>query len=98
LLLLASNQDAASIFTFIVLVTTVGNLVMYLLAAIASFLALRSIPGRVVIVLGGAFTLFAFYGAGFEANAWGLLLVVAGLVVRSATRVGAAKRAMVQAA
>ena len=92
LILLASNRGGSSIFTFIVLVTTVGNLVMYLLAAIASFAAARSLRTRAIVSLGGAFALFAFYGAGLEANAWGLLLVVSGLAVRSATRLVKTRR------
>jgi basic amino acid/polyamine antiporter, APA family len=98
LILLAANQDAASIFTFIILVTTVGNLVMYMLATIAAFLAVRSMFVRLVIPVAGAFIVFAFYGAGFEANAWGWLLVVSGLAARSATRHVRARRTLAPAA
>jgi len=36
----------------------------------------------VAISLGVAFSLFAFYGAGLEANLWGLVLMLGGLAVR----------------
>lgn len=97
LLLLNSNRDTVSLFTFIILVSTVGTLVMYLIGALASFFATPTVVGRVVISIGTAFALFAFYGSGFEANAWGLLLIVVGLVVRTGTRLAQARQTLAQA-
>jgi hypothetical protein len=58
---------------------------MYLIGAAAALRNTRGVAGRVLVVLGLAFVLFAFYGSGLEANAWGLLLIAIALVVRAAT-------------
>jgi APA family basic amino acid/polyamine antiporter len=92
LILLNSGQDTASLFTFIILVSLVGTLYMYLIGAAAALHNTRGVAGRFLVVLGLAFVLFAFYGAGLEANAWGVLLIAIALVVRAATRFAHAKR------
>jgi APA family basic amino acid/polyamine antiporter len=86
LILLNSSRETAGLFTFIILLATVGTLVMYLLAALG---ALNTAPGlrtRLIIIVGTLFALFAFYGSGWEANAWGLALIAVGLAVRAMTR------------
>ena len=87
LIILNTGRDTASLFTFIILMATVGTLVMYLLATIAALRVSSGPVARTTIVLGAIFALFALYGSGLEANAWGLLLLVVGLLVRSGTRV-----------
>jgi APA family basic amino acid/polyamine antiporter len=95
MIILSSNRETGSVFTFIALVATVGTLVTYLLGALAALHTKSSVPQRAVILLGTAFTFFAFYGAGMEANAWGLLLIAMGLAVRAGTRVAQVKPALV---
>jgi len=92
LILLNSSRNTASLFTFIILVSLVGQLYMYLIGAAAALRNTRGVAGRALVVLGLAFVLFAFYGSGLEANAWGLLLIAIALVLRAATRFAQAKR------
>jgi APA family basic amino acid/polyamine antiporter len=91
LILLNSGRDTASLFTFIILVSLVGTLYMYLIGVAAALHNTQGVAGRVLVVLGLAFVLFAFYGSGLKANAWGLLLIAIALVVRAATRFAHAK-------
>lgn len=86
LILLNSSRDTASLFTFVILLATVGTLVMYLLGALGAMRTARGLPTRLIIMIGTIFALFAFYGSGWEANAWGIVLITAGLVVRTVTR------------
>jgi len=94
LILLNANRSTASLFTFIVLVSTVGTLLMYVIGSVGAFV--RSIRRWERLIMGGGilFALFAFYGAGFEASAWGVLLVLVGVLVRSATRYANTKRSV----
>lgn len=86
LVLLNSSKATADLFTFVVLLTTTANLVVYLVGGLAAFRIDRSIVARIAIVLSILFSLFAFYGVGVEANLWGLALLLIGLVVRWACR------------
>jgi APA family basic amino acid/polyamine antiporter len=86
LILLNTGRDTASLFTFIILVATVDTLVMYLLGALASLVTSTGPLARMATGIADLFTLFAFYGSGLEANAWGLLMIAVGLLVRTATR------------
>ena len=86
LILLNMGRGTSGLFTFVVLLTTSTTLWLYLAGALA---ALKQRPGPIamlVILLGIVFTAFAFYGSGFEANAWGVVLLVAGLVIRTLMR------------
>ena len=87
ILLVVANlsKTTADLFTFMALLTTSATLWLYLAAALA---ALKQRPGwlaRLVILAGLAFTAFAFYGSGLEANVWSaaLLAVGAGLYALS---------------
>jgi APA family basic amino acid/polyamine antiporter len=92
-LLIASNysRSMASLFTFMILVTTVVTLVLYFAcAASALFLSTR---GRIrapmlvpTAVLGMVFSLWVAWGAGKEANLWGLALLATGLPIYALTR------------
>ena len=88
IILVMSNisRGTAGLFTFIILLTTSATLWLYLAGAVA---ALKQRPGRgaaFVIAVGIAFTFFAFYGVGWEGNAWGLVLLAIGLAIRSVMR------------
>ena len=64
------------------LLATIGSLALYLVGALAALRIGTRGVARAVIGLGVVFSLFAFYGAGLEANLWGLALILAGLAVR----------------
>jgi APA family basic amino acid/polyamine antiporter len=86
LIILNSSRGAANLFTFIILVSLAGQLYMDLIGATAALWRSKRLVSRIVIALGLVFVLFAFYGSGLEANAWGLLLIAMGLVVRTIAR------------
>jgi APA family basic amino acid/polyamine antiporter len=65
-------------FTFIVLVSTDGALVLYGACALA---ALRLKQAMVAGAAGVIFTCFALWGAGLEAGLWGLALVALGVPI-----------------
>ena len=83
LVLFNTSRTTAGLFQFVVLLSTVAVLVVYLIGSLA---ALRLRPGPLAalpIVIGIGFALFAFYGSGLEANLWGLALLAAGLGIRT---------------
>ncbi len=85
IILVLSNMSrgTAGLFTFIILLTTSVTLWLYLAGALA---ALKQRPGRratLIIMVGIAFTAFAFYGVGWEGNIWGLVLLAIGVAVRA---------------
>jgi APA family basic amino acid/polyamine antiporter len=80
LLVLANiTRTTAGLFTFIILLSTSGILVVYLAGTLAALREGGS--GLVKLVLGMAllFIAFAFYGSGLEADAWCLVLLGLGL-------------------
>ena len=88
ILLVLSNSSGttADLFTFVLLLSTVSVLIVYLIGCLA---ALKQRPrplAAAVIVVGIAFALFAFYGSGLEATGWGLVLLAAGLAVRTVVK------------
>jgi APA family basic amino acid/polyamine antiporter len=97
MIVLNAGRSTASVFTFIILVSTVGTLVMYLIASIAAFATAERLWVRLIMCMAILFSLFAFYGAGFEASAWGIFLVVAGIGARFATRHAESKRKLTAA-
>ncbi len=82
--LLASSRAGVAAFNFAALIATATNLVLYLLCAITAlrFVADGRLPRRASILVAGAgaviFALYAFYGSGWEALAWGAGLIAAG--------------------
>ncbi|MGI8704757.1 MAG: amino acid permease [Sphingomicrobium sp.] len=87
-LLIASNytRTLADLFTFMLLISTVATLFLYLGCTLASLrLTLRGQMAGTVLVLtasaGLAFAIFAFWGAGGEATMWGFALLATGLPV-----------------
>lgn len=88
ILLVLSNSSGttADLFTFVLLLSTASVLIVYLIGCLA---ALKQRPPPLhaaIIVIGIAFALFAFYGSGLEATGWGLVLLAAGLAVRTVVR------------
>lgn len=90
LILANMSKGTADLFTFVALLTASATLWLYLASALA---ALKQRPRgmALVAVLGGlAFTFFAFYGSGLEANLWSLALLAAGAIVYFLMRSSAA--------
>lgn len=82
LVLLNASKSTADLFTFVLLLVTTSTLVLYLIAALAAWRVDRSPLARIAIALSVIFAIFAFYGAGLEANLWGIVLLAAGLAIR----------------
>lgn len=82
LLVLANSSKAtASLFTFIILLSTSAVVLVYLAGALAAWRTSRSTGVRAVIVLAMMFVAFALYGSGLEADLWLLALLAVGLAV-----------------
>ena len=79
-LLIVSNYSGslAAVFTFVILISTVSTLFLYVAAAVA---ALKLRIGSIFAALGLAFAGFAFWGAGRQATLWGVALLAAGLPI-----------------
>lgn len=83
LILANSSRSSAGLFTFVILLGTSAVLVLYLAGALSAWRLVTSGLGRAVVIVALLFILFAFYGAGFEPNAWCLVLLAIGIAVRS---------------
>jgi len=83
LILANSSRASASLFTFIILLSTAAVLVVYLAGALSAWRLSASAPARAIIIVALLFILFAFYGSGAEADLWGLALLAIGLAVRA---------------
>ena len=82
--LIAMNytRGLVSIFTFMILLSTLSTLVPYAFCSLATFLMPRRTPGSpgtLIPCLAFAYSLWAIGGAGAETVYWGFLLLVAGL-------------------
>lgn len=90
-LLVAANatQSLVSVFTFIILLSTLGTLFPYALSALAGFLIrpadgtriTRGVSAATVSLLAFAFSVWAVAGAGTDVVYWGFLLLLAGVPV-----------------
>lgn len=81
-----AGRETAKIYAFVVLLSTASVLILYLAGTLAAWKESRAPSARLILVLAVAFIAFAFWGAGTEANAWGLVLLAIGLVVRALMR------------
>ena len=82
LILANSNRAGATLFTFIILLSTAAVLLVYLAGALSAWRLSSSASTRAVVILALLFILFAFYGAGREPALWSLVLLAIGLAVR----------------
>ena len=78
-----SSRAGASLFTFIILLSTAAVLIVYLGGALSAWRLVSSISARLAILVALLFIGFAFYGTGAEASLWSLLLLAIGVVVRA---------------
>ena len=83
LILANSSRSGASLFKFVILLSTSAALVLYLAGALAAWRLVASRRAKAVLVAALLFILFALYGSGFDANAWCLVLLAIGLVMRA---------------
>ena len=74
------NRALVDLFTFILLLSTAGLLLPYAACSLAWLRHGRG-GGRVVATLALLYSLYALVGAGAEALAWGVVLLLAGLPV-----------------
>ncbi|MES2119192.1 MAG: amino acid permease [Pseudomonadota bacterium] len=81
LVLLNSNRSTGELFAFVILLSTSAILFVYLAGTAAAWRHCPSAGTRAVLCLAAVFIAFAFWGAGFEADAWCLALLAFGLVV-----------------
>ena len=82
LVLSNTSKSTMGLFVFIALLSATSSLYVYLIGAVAAFRTGSGSARTVVIMLSILFSGFALYGAGLEANAWGLVLLLIGLGVR----------------
>ena len=86
LLLANSSRATASLYTFIILLSTATIIVLYLAGVLAAWKASPKVGARAVIAFALLFVAFAAYGTGFEASMWCLVLLAAGLAIRAVMR------------
>lgn len=86
LVLANSSRSTADLFTFTILLTTSATLVVYLAGSAAALPYCRSADTRAILGLAFVFIAFAFYGAGWEADAWCLVLLAIGMAVYAVMR------------
>jgi basic amino acid/polyamine antiporter, APA family len=83
LILANSSQATASLFTFIILLSTAAVLFVYLAGAFSAW-RMSPLPlARAAIIGALLFIVFAFYGTGAKAGLWSLVLLAIGLAVRA---------------
>jgi len=86
LVLLNSSRSTGDLFAFMILLTTSAILFVYLAGTAAAWRHCPSSATRLILCLAALFIAFAFWGAGFEADAWCLALLAAGVVVYAVMR------------
>jgi len=86
LLLANSSRATASLFTFIILLSTAAIVVVYLIGALAAWKVSPAPGARLVVGIGILFIMFATFGIGLEAGGWGLVLLAIGYALRLVMR------------
>ena len=86
LLLANTSRSTANLYTFIVLLSAAGGIVLYFVSSLAAWKSSRSIRARAIIVVALFFAAFAAYGTGLEASMWCLVLLAVGLAIRTVMR------------
>ena len=83
LILANSSRGGASLFKFVILLSTSAALVLYLAGALAAWRLVASRRAKSVLTAALLFIIFAFYGSGFDADAWCIVLLAIGLAMRA---------------
>lgn len=83
LLIVANSSKAtAGLFTFVILLSTSAILFVYTLGVLAAWKDRHSRMSQPIFGIALLFIVFAFYGAGLEADLWSLALLAGGLAIR----------------
>lgn len=83
LLIVANSSKAtAGLFTFVILLSTSAILFVYTLGVLAAWKDRHSRTSQAIFGIALLFIVFAFYGAGLEADLWSLALLAGGLAIR----------------
>jgi len=98
LILANSTRATASLFAFVLLLSTAAVLVVYAIGALAAWKENRSPASRAIYAIALLFIAFAFYGAGMEADLWCLVLLAIGGCVRVLMRAFNSRAASILAA
>ncbi len=83
LLIANSSRATANLYTFIILLSTAGVIVLYFVGALAAWKSTTTSGGRSIILVALIFSVFALYGTGLEADLWCLVLLAIGLALRA---------------
>ncbi len=92
-ILMNSSRSMQSMFEFLILLTTSIVLVMYLGSTAAAFWLWRkgalqaNAAFPMIMALAAVYAVWTIYGAGLEALAWGLALLIAGIPIFALVRV-----------
>ena len=86
LILANSSRATASLYTFIILLSTAAVIVVYLAGVLAAWKANPTSSARWVFAVALLFIAFAIYGTGMEADLWCLVLLAVGLAIRAVMR------------
>ena len=87
LLILANiSRATANLYTFIILLSTAAVIVVYLAGVLAAWKSKPTVAARTVLAVALLFIAFAIYGTGTEADLWCLVLLAAGLAIRTIMR------------
>jgi basic amino acid/polyamine antiporter, APA family len=86
LILANSSRATASLYTFIILLSTAAVIVVYLAGVLAAWKANRVVGSRAILAMALLFIAFAIYGTGLEADLWCLVLLATGLAIRAVMR------------
>jgi APA family basic amino acid/polyamine antiporter len=86
LILANASKDTVSLFNFVLLLSTASVLFLYLAGALAAWKENPTPRARAIVVIAIGFIAFAFWGAGFWADFWGIALLAAGYVLRLVMR------------
>lgn len=81
-----SSRTTANLYTFIILLSTAGVIVLYFVGSLAAWKLTTKPAQRIVVAFALLFAVYAFYGTGLEADLWCVVLLAAGLVVRAISR------------
>jgi basic amino acid/polyamine antiporter, APA family len=86
LVLSNTNRSTAALFTFIILVSTVVVLILYVVGGLAIAIRERAFGTRAMVFAGVLFSAYVLYGSGLEACLWGLGLAASALPMRAISR------------
>lgn len=81
-----SSRTTANLYTFIILLSTAGVIVLYFVGSLASWKLSATPTARAIIGVAMLFSIYALYGTGAEADSWCLFLLAIGFAVRTAVR------------